>query len=511
MGPSTSIAPSSPSAAAPVNIPNNPTNAQQQARITQAQNSNPGGKGNLPAGGPSPGVNNTAPPSTETATDTLGNTNTYSIDSRTGQPTRVDPSTIGSTPAAAPILGPAPSSSGTPSTPPASGSSSSGTSSSSTGGIPTFDESGAPEQELSDEELGEINEQYSNALQNEMQGIDNSYTETIQKQGTTDQQNSARVAAMNANNGVAGSGMGAAKVQLQNTKNQAADQKVMDDQSKAISDAIDSSDKAQAAYIKATNTQDEADYKEANTNATNTVKGLGKIGLTASYIQQTDPQMYNSLLPFYNNDPNALAWALQGYSTSKTLATEQVGDKTVIFSQDGAGNVTSRILTLPAAVGTDYDPTPTTIGDNIVWLPKDPSQAANPATWVTAPITPSASSQASTEHTQLENQNLQRTANGGVTSGTATFTGDQVAKTQSDLEKSRGKDGFANTAMYVADYKAWTDSGAAPADFFKHFPAGTYINPADPSVPPYILYQLKSQNSSGGGIPTLPPNLGGTT
>ena len=79
-----------------------------------------------------------------------------------------------------------------------------------------------------------------------------------------------------------------------------------------------------------------------------------------------------------------------------------------------------------------------------------------------------------------------------VKSGGLVIAESDIAVAQSQLDSSRGQDGYINTALYLKLLKAWKDDGGLEQDFYKQFSPMNYLNPNDPTIPAYIKEKLKT-------------------
>lgn len=89
----------------------------------------------------------------------------------------------------------------------------------------------------------------------------------------------------------------------------------------------------------------------------------------------------------------------------------------------------------------------------------------------------------------------EQTTKSTVTSGNLTITREDIGEGETELNQSRGDDGYSSTALYLEMLKYWTDNGGQMKDFLKHYPARQYLNPSDSSVPAYLKQYLKEGDS----------------
>jgi hypothetical protein len=69
----------------------------------------------------------------------------------------------------------------------------------------------------------------------------------------------------------------------------------------------------------------------------------------------------------------------------------------------------------------------------------------------------------------------------GLSVGGQTLTQDMVADVHSELNETRGSDGYADTGVYMDEFNAFVDLGGDPKDFIKEYDPNVYINPNDPT------------------------------
>lgn len=101
--------------------------------------------------------------------------------------------------------------------------------------------------------------------------------------------------------------------------------------------------------------------------------------------------------------------------------------------------------------------------------------------------------------------NKQGSSGGGssgilLKSGALTYTRDEYASDASDLEQSRGQDGWVDPTVYQNGYDSWVSRGGKIADFIKAFPPVQYVNPENDWLPPYLR-----PKKSGSDIPLTFP------
>jgi LysM repeat protein len=78
-----------------------------------------------------------------------------------------------------------------------------------------------------------------------------------------------------------------------------------------------------------------------------------------------------------------------------------------------------------------------------------------------------------------------------IKSGGLVISGGNVSDMQKQLDATRGKDGYANTATYLDLLDEWKNKNGLEEDFFSRFSPKNYLNPNDPTVPQYIKDKLK--------------------
>ena len=71
-------------------------------------------------------------------------------------------------------------------------------------------------------------------------------------------------------------------------------------------------------------------------------------------------------------------------------------------------------------------------------------------------------------------------------SGALEYTKFDYSEDASQLETSRGTDGWVDPTIYQKLYDAWISSGGKIADFVKTFPPEQYVNPENDWLPPYL-------------------------
>lgn len=81
-------------------------------------------------------------------------------------------------------------------------------------------------------------------------------------------------------------------------------------------------------------------------------------------------------------------------------------------------------------------------------------------------------------------------------SGSLTIANSSIAQGQSNLDSSRGSDGYANSGTYLQMLAAWKKDGGLEQDFFTKYPPKNYLNPRDTSIPTYIREKLSSETES---------------
>lgn len=109
------------------------------------------------------------------------------------------------------------------------------------------------------------------------------------------------------------------------------------------------------------------------------------------------------------------------------------------------------------------------------------------------------------------NVNVLYSAPSGGGGGTGTFSSgglrasnSELGGLSSELEGSRGADGYSNTQLYADAYNEWTRQGGLPKDFFSRFDPDIYLNPDDPTIPPVVRGQMRSSSDQDlfNNIPT---------
>jgi len=78
------------------------------------------------------------------------------------------------------------------------------------------------------------------------------------------------------------------------------------------------------------------------------------------------------------------------------------------------------------------------------------------------------------------------TANLLVRSGNLEYTREDYSEDASQLEQSRGTDGWVDPTIYQKLYDAWVANGGKIADFVKTYPPEQYVNPENDWLPVYL-------------------------
>lgn len=86
---------------------------------------------------------------------------------------------------------------------------------------------------------------------------------------------------------------------------------------------------------------------------------------------------------------------------------------------------------------------------------------------------------------------------GGVVSGGLTLTAADLASGEQALNSSRGSDGYADTAVYLAAHQKWVDNKGLTKDFVLKFPPKRYLNPSDPTVPAFLSPGAAPKSATG--------------
>ena|SRR3990167_5643066 len=73
-----------------------------------------------------------------------------------------------------------------------------------------------------------------------------------------------------------------------------------------------------------------------------------------------------------------------------------------------------------------------------------------------------------------------------VRSGNLEYTREDYSEDASQLEQSRGSDGWVDPTIYQKLYDAWVSSGGKIADFVKTYPPEQYVNPENDWLPVYL-------------------------
>lgn len=78
---------------------------------------------------------------------------------------------------------------------------------------------------------------------------------------------------------------------------------------------------------------------------------------------------------------------------------------------------------------------------------------------------------------------MQNNSKAPITSGRLFVSSADLSEGVQVLEKSKGTDGYVNSAIYKEMYDEWIANGGLPQDFLKYFPPRLYVNPNDASLP----------------------------
>ena len=76
---------------------------------------------------------------------------------------------------------------------------------------------------------------------------------------------------------------------------------------------------------------------------------------------------------------------------------------------------------------------------------------------------------------------------GTTESGGLIYTAQDASEDSRALEKSRGIDGYVDPAIYQKLYTAWVGAGGLLKDFLKKFPPKNYVNPANETLPSFLM------------------------
>ena len=87
-----------------------------------------------------------------------------------------------------------------------------------------------------------------------------------------------------------------------------------------------------------------------------------------------------------------------------------------------------------------------------------------------------------------------------ISSGGLVITQADLGNISSQLEGSRGDDGYVNTTLYADAYNRWVNNQGIGSDFVNKFPPENYLNSEDPTVftslPPFVTKKLKEDQIS---------------
>lgn len=87
------------------------------------------------------------------------------------------------------------------------------------------------------------------------------------------------------------------------------------------------------------------------------------------------------------------------------------------------------------------------------------------------------------------------TSTGVYTSGTLNTSKSNINALKSVLDKTRGEDGYVNSAEYHNAYIDWINAGGLAQDFVKELPPKSYVNPTNTALPTYLRNTTKSTSS----------------
>lgn len=79
------------------------------------------------------------------------------------------------------------------------------------------------------------------------------------------------------------------------------------------------------------------------------------------------------------------------------------------------------------------------------------------------------------------------TKKGTTKSGGLIYSAQDASEDSKALEQSRGTDGYVDPAIYLKLYQAWVGAGGLLKDFLTKFPPKSYVNPANKSLPLFLM------------------------
>lgn len=99
---------------------------------------------------------------------------------------------------------------------------------------------------------------------------------------------------------------------------------------------------------------------------------------------------------------------------------------------------------------------------------------------------------------QTEDANRKATAIGVVKSGGAAFAPAQISAFTTQIQNSRGADGYVDPNVYQQAYEAWIQAGALSKDFLTKYPPNNYVNPVNNELPNYLRSTKQSTKPKTG-------------
>lgn len=228
--------------------------------------------------------------------------------------------------------------------------------------------------------------------------------------------------------------------------------------------------------------EDRIEYRTKQAEeSTKMLADLSKVGSGATLegLKSTlDEASYKHLIESVGGEANAKAIIFENRKKDTVLGTPQlIGGKLVQAYTKADGTVKYEQIELPAGV----------VPDKVKQIIKDDSGIFiinNDGTY--SRITGSSGTGG--------------TGGGGkvVKSGSATFSGDQIASLSTALEQSKGTDGYVDPTIYQHAYNEWVkpDVGGLAKDFLAQFPPAKYVNPANTALPTYLRSSTKASKTT---------------
>lgn len=94
-------------------------------------------------------------------------------------------------------------------------------------------------------------------------------------------------------------------------------------------------------------------------------------------------------------------------------------------------------------------------------------------------------------------------ASGTTQSGSLSYSAQDYSDDSSQLERSRGDDGYVDPAIYQQLYNAWIKNGGTAPGFISKFPPKDYVNPANSNLPPLLRNKASAASDLSASIDAL--------